>query len=372
MNKPGVILLNFGGPQGPNELEPFLHALFDDVLPFPSWIRGFAAGIIARRRAPKVLPAYTHIGWSPVVPTTIAQRDAVAAALAERGVQVPIAAGMMYTAPSVRSAVDELDRAGVDGLIAVAMFPQYSTYTTGSAFTMLAAALDASGRGAWPVHYIPAYYARPSYIGAVVDTVRGAIDRLGPPDPTRPRHLLFSPHGVPTAGQASGDPYPDQTRETCRRVVEALGGSTPWSIGWQSRVGPTRWFEPSTVDEVRRLGACGVRELVVVPISFVGEHIETLEELDVEVAGVAKSAGITSYARAAALGLHPGLIEAIAAEITDAVAQIGAYRCFRCLVPREAAHRTQGRCPSCKATIPAFLHRHPAADPAPPSPTSRP
>lgn len=351
-HRPGVLLINFGGPTGPEELEPFLRELFDDVLPLPRWIRGFVGARIAASRSRKVLDAYTQIGWSPLVADSLAETDRVRQGL---GGAVPVAAGMLYTAPTVHTALTDLLGHDIDALIAIGLFPHYSMYTTGSAFARVDQTLSALDVDL-PVHFVPAYYDHPDYLEALVDTVAEAVEGL---DGQGPIHLLFSPHGIPVAGLRRGDPYPEHIRETCRRVVAMLQWQQPWSVGWQSRVGPTRWLGPSTLDAIADIGRAGTTRLVVVPISFVGEHIETLDELDKEAAEHAHASGIEHYGRAAAVGGRPAFTRCLIDVAQRAIADLTGYRCFRCLVPKPAAHRKQKHCGDCKAAIPGYLGRHP-------------
>lgn len=317
--KPGVLVLNFGGPRGPDELVPFLTALFDDVLPLPTPVRALAAPLVARIRARKVRSAYEHIGWSPIVPTTLEQVDAVRARLGADA--PPMASGMLFTAPSVADAVARLRAEGADAFVWLALFPQYSLSTTAAAFARAEAAFAAAGLADAPIRRIESFHDHPDYVRAVAATVRRGLEGL-PGD--GPVHLLFSPHGLPLSFVERGDPYPEQVRETCRLAVAELGWEGPWHIGWQSRVGPQRWLEPSTVHEIERLGREGVERLVVVPVSFVGEHIETRWELDVEVAEVAHRAGIRHYARAPALGLEPAFVDSLADLVRRGLAALGA------------------------------------------------
>ncbi|MCA9572265.1 MAG: ferrochelatase, partial [Myxococcales bacterium] len=151
-------------------------------------------------------------------------------------------------------------------------------------------------------------------------------------------------------------PYPEQVRESARRVVDALGWHDPWTLSWQSRLGPVRWLEPDTLTTLHRLGARGAARVLVVPLSFVGEHIETLHEIDVEYAQVAHEAGIPHFGRADALGLEPAFVDCLADVVRETLARFGTYRCVRCLVPQPAElHRRRDRCPSCAFVTPVHL-----------------
>lgn len=340
--RPGVLVLAFGGPRGPDELVPFLTNLFDDVLPGPAWLKRIAAPRVAAARAKKVGPNYAQIGWSPVIATTNAQADALRQRLGE----VPVATGMLFTAPTVADGLADLRRQGADGVVAIALFPQYSLSTTAAAFARAHAVA-----GDLPVHYVPAFHDAPGYVRALARTVRDAAAGLGGEGPI---HLLFSPHGLPMSFVNRGDPYPEHVRETVRRTVAELGWTDPVALGWQSRVGPTRWLAPSTPEVVDAIARRGGKRLLVVPVSFVGEHIETLHELDIELAAHAKAAGIDHFGRAAAVGTDPDFVGALESVVRHGLSRFGSRACVRCLLP-DAGYDGHARCPTCRFEKPAFV-----------------
>lgn len=341
MVKPGVLVLNFGGPRGPDELVPFLKNLFDDVLPGPRFVKALAAPALAMSRARTVRPNYELIGWSPVVATSEAQ----AAGIRERLGDVPVATGMLFTAPTVTEGVNALREAHADAIVAIALFPQFSLSTTGAAFDRVS---DAAGK--LPVHYVPFWHDAPGYIKAVGRTIKDAAAKL-PGD--GPIQLLFSPHGLPLSYVQRGDPYPDHVRETVRLTVEAIGWTDPVAIGWQSRVGPMKWLEPSTLSEVDRIAREGHKRLLIVPVAFVGEHIETLHELDIEVTDHAHKAGITHVGRARAVGTDPDFLDALADCARKAIARFEVASCVKCRseTPKYAG---KPKCPSCAFETPKF------------------
>lgn len=352
MDKVGVLFINFGGPQGPDELEPFLRNLFADVLPLPDAVKGLAIPPIARRRSRTVGENYEMIGWSPLVPVTLRQVEAVRDALGPDA--PPVAIGMQYTAPTLHQALDELAGQGVERLVAVAMFPHWSFATTGSAYQMLHEALAETGRSHWPVHHAPAFFDRTSYLEALAATIRDGVASL---DGEGPVHLVFTPHGLPVSYLRRGDPYPDQVRESVRRVIEILDWQDPFSVGWQSRVGPVRWLTPATEDVLTDLGQQGTRRVCMVPIAFVSDHIETLHEIDIEYAEVAHEAGITHFGRAPALDLQPGFVTCLADLVRDGLAHFSRYSCARCLLPKPDAHRRRKSCPNCRFKFPTYMQQ---------------
>lgn len=347
---PGILLLNFGGPRSEAELVPFLDELLSDVLPGPGALKRWLAARLAPRRAKRIGPAYAHIGWSPTVPSSLAQAEALARALGPDA--PPVAAGMMFTTPTIRAATASLLDQGCDAVVAVGLFPHWSFATTGAASDRVHDALRALGRPEVPVHYARAFFDDPDYVAAVADTVQDALTTV--PEGAAP-HLLFSAHGLPVSFLRRGDPYADHVRESVRRVVAALGWEGPTSLAWQSRLGPVRWLGPSTEAELERLAADGTRSVVVVPLSFVGEHIETLYEIDVEYAERAHALGITTFARARALEVHPRFVAALASLARATLARFGSTACVRCLLPKPEDHRRRKVCPDCGFRAPHHL-----------------
>ncbi len=305
MTRPGVLLLNFGGPQGPDDLVPFLTNLFDDVLPLPRPFRRVAAAAASRARAPKVGPNYAMIGWSPIVPDTRKQLEAVRIELGAEA--PPMAMAMLFTPPTVAEGIEALRAEGCDAIAAIALFPQYSTTTTKPSYDRVQEAI-VRGRSDLRVACAPAFYDRPDYIEALANTILAGVAGLGGEGPI---HLLFSPHGLPEYVVRKGDPYPDHVRESIRLVLERLG--------WQSRVGPVKWLSPSTPEMVHQIASAGGERVLVVPISFVGEHIETLHELDIELRAEAEKVGIRWFGRAPALGLDPAFIRCLAGLARDTI-----------------------------------------------------
>lgn len=346
----GVAVLDFGGPSAPEELEPFLTELLSDVLPGPRWLKRRVAPRLARARARSVRPQYEAIGWSPLVATHRAQVEALRGALGEEA--PPLVSGMMFTPPTMRDAARALRDHGVEAIVALPNFPHYSLATTGAAFQFFWEALVAEGLEHLPVHWVGAFFDHPAYVEALAATIREGVARTPGEGPL---HLLFTPHGLPVSYVKRGDPYPEQIRETVRRVMRVLDHAWPWHLGWQSRVGPVRWLTPGTPDELDRLAAEGVKRVCMVPVSFAAEHIETLHEIDIEYAAHARARGIEHFGRAPALGLQPAYVDCLADLVRGAIAGFGRHACVRCLHPKPDAHRRRGACPNCRFETPAYL-----------------
>ena len=355
--KLGIAVLNFGGPRNGEELVPFLTELLTDVLPGPMMLKKLVAPYIARSRSKLVGPNYEQIGWSPLVEIHDQQIAALKAELAPGQI---VASGMMFTPPTMDQCAADLVGQGVEAIIAISMFPHYSLATTHTAYSFFHEALVRAGAGDLPVHWIPAWFDHPLYISALAATIRAGVDAL-PGD--GPIDLLFTPHGLPLSFVHRGDPYPDQIRETVRRVIDHMSWTDPWHLGWQSRVGPVEWLSPSTPQMLDRLAAMDRKRMLLVPISFVSEHIETLHEIDIEYRELAQNAGILHYGRAPALGLQPDFIRCLADRIADAETHMDRYLCVRCLHPKDDEHKRRKACSACKFQMPAYLResRYPSA-----------
>jgi ferrochelatase len=173
-------------------------------------------------------------------------------------------------------------------------------------------ALDATIE--WQV--VRSWETHPPYVAALSETVREAVDAVSARGGGRPA-LLFSAHSLPVRFIEEGDPYLEGIRRTVQATIEALGWEGECRLAFQSRTGPVRWLTPSTPDVLRALAKEGHRRVVVVPVSFVSDHIETLEELDVQYRRLAESLGFADYVRTAALNTRPDFIAALASMVIE-------------------------------------------------------
>jgi ferrochelatase len=320
-NRLCVFLLQLGGPDSLEAIEPFLRNLFEDVLPVPRWAKKTVAGFLAQRRAPKVAPLYEEIGGrSPLGPNTAAQAEALQASLCQQGFAARVFTAMRYAPPRALAAVDEARRLFADApWVALPLYPQYSFATTRSSLDELRSLLTDAERERLAV--VEAYPADRGYLDCVVACIRESLEHLRG-SMRAATHLVFSAHGLPLALVRQGDPYPQHIEQSVRGVVERLGLTNPVHLCFQSRVGPVRWLGPSTIETIEQLGREGVRSVVVVPISFVSEHIETLHELDVQLRDVARRAGIMDFLRARTPAARPDFIAVLARLTTEAVASM--------------------------------------------------
>jgi protoporphyrin/coproporphyrin ferrochelatase len=314
--KRGVILFNLGGPETQADVRPFLFNLFSDPeivrLPVRAMQKPLA-WLISTARHKKSSANYRLIGGgSPLRRITDEQAGALRQELARRGMDAHVYVGMRYWHPFTEQAVEQIVRDGVTDLLVLPLYPQFSVSTTGSSCKDFVRLLDR--RAALPQirrRYITRWHTHPAYIAALAGQIREAAARFPDPDPRR-IHLLFSAHSVPVRYIETGDPYLRHTEETVRLVAEHLGNQHPVHLSFQSKVGPVKWLEPSTDQQLRALKAEGAEQVLAIPISFVSEHIETLYELDILYKDLAAELGIRHYARVPAFNTDPRFIHTLA------------------------------------------------------------
>lgn len=297
--KTGILLLNFGGPWTLADVKPFLYRLFVNksvLVGVPAPFRQLLAYTISQVKGPSSIKSYKSIGGgSPQLKWTATQAEGLRGLVKNGKVRVEI--GMRSATPTIQTALERLKLWGADKLILLPLFPHYSTTTTGTCFEEVSESL---ARLEWEpgVTEVTRWPDHPAYIDLLRLSMNEAIGRA-----TSERngakelvHVVFSAHSLPLKIVERGDPYPEDVDRTVRAVTRGL--TTPWSLAFQSRNGKLPWLQPYLEDELKRLGREGVRMVVVVPISFVSDHIETLFELDQLYADVARDHGISQYYRA--------------------------------------------------------------------------
>jgi ferrochelatase len=273
-------------------------------------LRRFVAWSIARSRAPFSREAYAQIGGrSPILAETTAQAQAVADVLDARGIASAPVVAMAAWHPLADEALATLAARGVERAIALPLYPHESRTTTDSSLAQIEAARRSHpGLEIAPVRRYP---DADGYLRAVVERIEDAVRTL-PPDETAKAPVLFSAHGLPEDYIRKGDPYLDDIRITVEAVTRRMGLGARARLCFQSRVGRKRWLGPATETLLDELGAAGTRAVVIVPIAFTGEHIETLQEIDILYRERAEKAGIVHFARARTVGTHPAFITALA------------------------------------------------------------
>jgi ferrochelatase len=306
-----VVLLNMGGPDSLSAIRPFLARLFSDRelirLPLAPVTQPFFAWIVSGLRARHVRKYYEEIGGgSPIAKLTDRQRAALEGALEETGGNFRVYVGMRYWHPLAKHAVLDMKEDGVARAIALPLYPQYCAATTGSSLSDLRRWMRWAGAD-FPLTEIRSWPDHPGYISALCAKIEETLE--GTPG-TEEIHILFSAHGVPKSFIDGGDPYQVEVEKTVAAVRERFPAISH-SISYQSRLGRTEWLKPGTVEEVVRLGREGVKRLVVVPVSFVSDHIETLHELDIRLKETAREAGIATFLRVPAFNDSPAFIGAL-------------------------------------------------------------
>lgn len=322
MGRVGVLLLNLGGPEQLEDVRPFLFNLFADPeiirLPVP-WLQRPLAWLISSSRAKKSQENYKKIGGgSPLRRITEEQAQALQEQLQHKGQEAQIYVGMRYWYPFTEEAIARIKRDRVDRLVILPLYPQFSISTSGSSFRLLQRLWDEDPALQKIEHTVIAtWYDRPGYLQAMADLIAQQLDQFENPNEV---HIFFSAHGVPVSYvEEAGDPYQREIEACTELIMKTLNRSNAHTLAYQSRVGPVEWLRPYTEDAIADLAAQGINNLLVVPISFVSEHIETLEEIDIEYREVAEEAGIEHFQRVPALNTHPVFIADLADMVIEAL-----------------------------------------------------
>jgi protoporphyrin/coproporphyrin ferrochelatase len=227
--------------------------------------------------------------------------------------------GMRCWKPSIDEAVAQILQDGIGRLILLPLFPQYSSTTTGSCFRhfqTLDRQLGLSSK--IQISYIQSWFREPLYIETMADLIRTGLAQF-PEEDRAKTHILYSAHSIPARYVQEGDPYLEQTRESIALINARLENAYASSVSFQSKVGPVKWLGPATKDVLKKLAKDGIGGLLAVPISFVSDHLETLQEMDIQYKKLATNLGIRQFHRTDALNLHPKFIQALAAITLNAL-----------------------------------------------------
>jgi len=305
--KEAVLVTYMGAPSNLKEIKPFLYRLFSDrdLINFgvPSFLQKPLAYLIATFRAPKVKPQYEAIGGgSPLVANTLEQ-----VRLISERVGLKTYTGMLYSEPLLEKTAGQIVIDGVKKLYHITLYPQFSYGTVGACIRDVERFL---GERVAVIKHVKSWARNPSYIQWIKELIGKKLERLSPEETV----VLFSAHSIPAYFvKEKNDPYPQEVRSTVREVMKSFPGFT-YRISYQSKVGPIEWLKPTTEEELYRIKKEGFKNVVVFPISFVSEHIETLYELDVEYGQIAKTLGLRFY-RVRLNHKHTLLISALVEEI---------------------------------------------------------
>jgi ferrochelatase len=310
--KIGVVLFQLGGPDSSDAVEPFLYNLFcdPDIIDFfGAWFaRRPLARYIARKRAGVVREHYNDIGGhSPIRLLTTRQARALEAALAPN-VNAKCFIAMRYWNPLSAEAAREVNAWNAPDLVLLPLYPQYSFATTSSSLKEWKRVYHPNG-SAPQVHTVETFYEHPLYVQSVAEKIALTLTHFDQPE--RP-HIVFSAHGLPLSLIERGDPYARQVAETVKLVMQRGAWKNKHTLCFQSKVGRRKWLTPSLTDTIEQLARAGEKQLVIVPIAFVTEHIETLHEINMEAREEAHKLGVEQFEMMPAVGDSPTFISALA------------------------------------------------------------
>jgi protoporphyrin/coproporphyrin ferrochelatase len=325
----GVVLFQLGGPDTLAAIEPFLYNLFCDPdiidFPFARIGRKPLAKLISTTRARKVQHHYATIGGgSPIRRFTERQALALETELTKQGLDARCFVAMRYWHPFTSEAIAQVRAAQCDEVVLLPLYPQYSSTTTGSSMNEwqrlfradLSLHNDSARHGDPAVHNVGPFYRHPMYLDAVIEKITETLARFERP---KQAEIIFSAHSVPMSVIAKGDPYQRQIEETVRLLMERGGWPNPHRLCYQSKVGASRWLQPSLHRTLHDLADEKVWEVCIVPVAFVSDHVETLGEINQEAREEAHRLGITHFEMTAGLNDSPKFISALAQLVWEAL-----------------------------------------------------
>jgi len=276
--KIGVVLLNMGGPECLSDVRPFLYNLFSDrdiIRLGPALLQKPIAWFIAKKRAPKSAGLYQQIGGgSPLTRLTGLQAEALERILQKEG-EYFVAVAMRYWKPFADRAIEQLKTHKVDRIILLPLYPHYSKATSGSSLKDFTEQLKKDSHFSPDVFTIREWPDQPQYISCLVKKIEEGLSRFNTPDV----EVIYSAHSLPVSFIAEGDPYVDHLKMTITAIEKQTGISG--KLCYQSRSGPVEWLSPSTSETITQMAENGIKNILVVPLSFVSDHVETLYEIDI-------------------------------------------------------------------------------------------
>lgn len=351
--KIAVVLFQLGGPDSLEAVEPFLYNLFQDpdIIDFPGAFlaRKLLARRIAASRSKPIRKHYSEIGGkSPINELTNLQAKALEKTLRLTHPDTRVLVAMRYWHPLTEEVIRELKQGAFDEVILLPLYPQYSKATTFSSMNewrRICERLEFSA----PTRLVCCYPSHPSYISALVGNIRQTLDRFSG-IAAADIDLVFSAHGVPVDFIRKGDPYKLHVEETVRQILRQGDWSSPHVIAYQSKVGPARWLEPSLTGVIQSLAAAGRKNLLVIPVAFVTEHIETLHEINIEAREEAEHAGIARFEMMPALNDHPEFIACLADLVGQAMTSPPQNQTCRILWKSKPGEPKPVLCPSFQST----------------------
>ena len=313
--KIGVVLLNLGGPDSLEAVEPFLYNLFvdPDIINFPGsfLVRKPLAKLISSKRHPRVQEQYKKIGGkSPLKEFTLGQAALLEERLNEK-FPARVFAAMRYWHPFTSEVLDNIEKEGIKKVILLPLYPQYSKATTESSVKEWKKQLEARGNKTIEWRLVEHYYDFPPYLDACIERINQGLERF-PAEVRDQVDILFSAHGTPMKLVREGDPYSGHICETVTAVMTRGGWKNPHHLCFQSKVGPQKWLTPSTPVTIEELAAKGAKNMLLVPIAFASDHLETLFELGIEYRHIADAKGVAQYEVTEGLNYSEKFIDALA------------------------------------------------------------
>ncbi len=323
--KAGVALLNMGSPASPGDVRRFMRELFLDIemfeFPGERFVRPLFAALISTLRTGRVRQRYRVLGGtSPLLQLTRKQATGLEAALLERGYDVPVEVCMRYSRPFSSEAVERLRARGVGEIIGLPLYPQFSHSTSGSSLLALTKAIQDHCPGL-PHTEVTHWCDHPDYHSALA---RRILARRGAMTGEEVVGLLLVAHSVPERFVLRGDPYVEQVERTVTGVLEVLNGESrepiPWMLAYQSQVGPIKWVGPTVLQALDAMLADGVRSVIVAPVSFVSDHLETLYDIDLQYRRQALELGFERFERIESLNAGDDFLSVLADLVINEVA----------------------------------------------------
>lgn len=306
-----ILLINLGGPDSLNSVEPFLYNLFSDpdIMGYNPILLKPLARFLSRKRAPLVREYYSLIGGkSPILELTLRQGEALKKALSSHG-NFKVFIAMRYWHPLIEDVVKDMLLSHLRKIIVFPLYPHYSVTTTGSSINEFNHVWRRVGAPKIEVNIVREWYDNPLYIDAMCDTIRKTLESCMLD--IQSTHVVFSAHGIPLKFIKRGDPYDRELKRGVELISARLGHGGNYRLCFQSRVGRLEWLGPSTEEVLKELGEKGVKDVVLVPVSFVSDHLETLYEMDILYREKAQEYGISNFYRVSALNDSPLFIEAL-------------------------------------------------------------
>jgi len=313
--KTAVVLFQLGGPDSLEAIEPFLYNLFmdPDIIDFPGAFlaRRPLAKFISSRQSVKVAENYKQIGGkSPILDLTQQQASALESTLRSRNMNARVFIAMRYWNPMTKEVVEKIKLGRFEQVILLPLYPQFSQATTLSSMNEWKRETKKQ-RCVIPTKLVCCYTSQPLFVEALVENINSALVRFQEIVSTD-IDLIFSAHGVPLSYIKHGDPYQIQVEETVRCVIECGKWNSPSTLCYQSKVGPMKWLKPSLMETVEHLAGKNRKHLLVIPIAFVTDHIETLHEINIDVRKHAMAHGVQQFELTPALNDHPKFIRCLA------------------------------------------------------------